>query len=194
MDFFLGCPEKVQVSFLIPIPITRYLLFTQHCVGSEKSNPERIHKWTSFNRIRRWKFRLEYSKLMFFNFFFRESFLKSRRVTWMIQSILPFFLLMLEEEKKKKKKKTQTRELFEREFYWEIKATFCMRFMPLPIISWGTSSNFPKKVDNRISSLLLKNRKMFFHPRSLMFNIYINKIYWIFVWHIKIYWNVLLTF
>lgn len=129
-----------------------------------------------------------------FNFFFRESFLKSRRVTLMIQSILPFFLLMLEEEKKRRKRKTQTRELFEREFYWEIKATLCMRFMPLPIISWGTSSNFPKKVDNRISSLLLKNRKTFFHPRSLMFNIYINKIYWIFVWHIKIYWNVLLTF
>lgn len=124
MDFFLGCPEKVQVSFLIPIPITRYLLFTQHCVGSEKSNPERIHKWTSFNRIRRWKFRLEYSKLMFFNFFFRESFLKSRRVTWMIQSILPFFLLMLEEEKKRRKRKHRHANYLKGNFIERLKLLF----------------------------------------------------------------------
>lgn len=114
-----------------------------------------------------------------FRIFFPGIIFEISSGTWKIQSILSFFLLIL---KNKKKRKTLTRELFERKFYWKIKATFCMRFMPLPTISWDTSSIFLKRAHNRISSLLLKNRKVFFHPSSLVFNIYINKIYWIFVW------------
>lgn len=138
MDVFLGCPEKVQVSFLIPIPITRYLLFTQHCVGRVKSNPECKHKRTSFNRIRHWLFHLEYSKLMFFDFFFSGNHFWNL-TQYMNDSIDSFFFPL--DVRKKKKEKDWHANCFKGNFIERLKLLFvwdlCLRRL-----SHGTNLQF----------------------------------------------------
>lgn len=87
---FLGCPEKVQVSLLIPIPITRYLLFTLHCVGRVKSNPECKHKVNKFESDKALIISLGIFQTHVFRFFFPGIIFEISPSTWMIQSILPF--------------------------------------------------------------------------------------------------------